>query len=55
MLWIPIIFVCFETCVFVPGQPEYTERACLNTLQAALERAQSAQAVAGVCIPVNPV
>jgi len=58
MLWIPIIFICAQSCVFMQGQAEFSHTKCLESLVPALEKAASNPnviAVEGTCIAVTPV
>jgi hypothetical protein len=56
MIWIPVIYVCATACLFLVGDPEYSESKCMAKLASAaveLEKQEGVQAFDGTCIPVR--
>jgi hypothetical protein len=58
MFWIPVIFLCAETCLFIQGQAEYSLIKCQQSVEAALMAANAdprVVAVEGTCVIVAAV
>jgi hypothetical protein len=52
MIWIPIIYLCASSCLFMIGQPEFTLKACQTSLERAAEQLieqGNVQALDGTC------
>jgi len=52
MIWIPIIYLCTASCLFMVGQPEFSLTDCLATLERAAQQfvdQGNVQAIDGTC------
>jgi len=56
MIWIPIIFLCAEACMFLQGTAEYSPTKCYQTLKKAVDEIENRPGVRvfdAVCMQIK--